>query len=74
MLTKQEQLGEMRNAFARRYRNGGDHHMPHEFEMELDRLTYAAFAAAQEPFVRELEMHRDLAMKTAFLSPSTKAL
>lgn len=69
MLTKQEQLAEMRNAFARRYRDGE----PREFEMELDRLIYAAFAAAQEPFARELEMHRDLAMKTAFLSPSAKA-
>lgn len=73
MTAKSDQLAQIRQAFARRWapddepeRNG---YRRHDFEIELDRLLYAAFAVAQEPFIRELEMFRDLTLKSAMLSP-----
>jgi hypothetical protein len=38
-----------------------------DFEVELDRLIYAAVALGQEPFIRELNSYRDNTLKQSVL-------
>ena len=76
MTAKSEHLAEARHAFSRRYAPPVDcsPYSKGDFEVELDRLIYAAFAVAQEPFVREFEMFKKAAIEKAFHTPSDIAL
>lgn len=71
MTQKSDHLAAARNSFVKRYAPSDpeyDYHR-HDFEIELDRLIYAAVAVGQEPFVREIEMFRDSAIKGLSLQP-----
>jgi hypothetical protein len=68
MTVKSDQLASMRQGFVSWF-DIKDPHIRREFEVKLDRLLYAAFAVAQEPYVKELEAYRDITLKTMMLSP-----
>jgi hypothetical protein len=68
--TKSEHLAELRFAFVLRWKPGLIARR-HDFEMDLDRIISAAYVAAQEPFIRELETFKaNLIGTRMILSPS----
>jgi hypothetical protein len=69
MTVKSDHLAEVRQTFVRQW-YPDDPRSRHDFEIGLDRVIYAAFAAAQEPFIRELEEFKRLAMAKAWLTPA----
>lgn len=67
MTAKSDSLALLRNAFMQRWASQLKDYRRPEFEVDLDRLLYAAFAVAQEPFIRELEAFKEHALKTTDL-------
>jgi hypothetical protein len=60
MTQKSDHLAELRNQFSRRWAPlVDDYHDKGDFEIALDRLIYAAIAAGQEPFARELQLFHE---------------
>jgi hypothetical protein len=68
MTAKSDQLAELRQNFAKQYAPDEPRRQS-EFEIALDRLLYAAFSVAQEPFVRELEAFKKIAIEAAVFLP-----
>jgi hypothetical protein len=70
MTIKSDHLAEVRQSFVRRFASEefDSRRWRYDFEVELDRLIYAAFAAAQEPYVSELELYRENKLKTVLLA------
>jgi len=73
---KAQILAQARNDFSRRYRppETEEAYLRHDFEIFLDRLIYAAFACAQEPFVIKLNAFQDLSLRQASLMTATSKL
>lgn len=69
---EQTALAEIRNAFVKRYSSYINYYQQ-DFVVDLDRLIYAIiFAVAQEPFIRELQSFREIALRQTSLFPANK--
>jgi hypothetical protein len=61
-------LAMMRQAFVKQHAPTHDPHARGAFEVDLDRLIFAIFGLAQEPFVRELNILRNAAAESGLAS------
>ncbi len=64
--TKSAHLAQLREKFVRTWAPWQPNT---EFQIGLDQLIYAAFACAQEPFIAELNLFKEHALRSVALGP-----